>query len=142
MKLLTSGITLQVKGAEDSDWKLLKGLKAVPDLGGQAEQVDVTDLGSTNKEYINGLSDYGTLEFGFFMDNHKDAEGATEIQNAYAALKAYEVAGVSPQFKLTYPGDIGFEWEGTVTIKIVAAEVNAALEFVLMTSLKGEMVIA
>ena len=50
-------------GAEASTYADIPNLTEVPEIGGSPEKVDVTTLADNAKRYINGIKDYGDLDF-------------------------------------------------------------------------------
>lgn len=144
MKLTSKGIHLDICSdatIEAPVWQRLYGLKSTPDIGGEKEKLDVTDFDCDNKEYVDGIGDYGTLEFGFWLNKEESADtaNATKLLQSYDALRKLELDGSTPTFRLVYPSGFGFQWEGSVNTKIVGAEVNAPLEFKLSTALQSDM---
>ena len=144
MELLSLGIKLEV--SEDltdspTTWRNLYGLSEVPNMGGEKEKVDVTNLADKNKRYIDGITDFGDLEFKFFYNKEKeeDAEDSTEVKESYAVLRAYELAKTPLTFRLTYPDKTGHQWQGTASVRRNSAGVNAALEFTLISTVSSEM---
>ena len=72
--ILTKNTKLSVK-ISDSFVDLGADLQEFPNLGGAAEQVEVTTLADGNRRYINGIKDFGSLEFTFLYDG-ADAQGS------------------------------------------------------------------
>ena len=142
MELLSKGIYLEICEEEtvsvSSKFKRLYGLSSVPDIGGDPEKVDVTNLADGNRRYISGIVDYGDLEFGFFY-NSDDTTSETDILNSYSELRKLQNTGKSIWYRLVYPDNTGHQWKGGVNVKRSAAEVNAALSFTLTTSLETAM---
>lgn len=142
MELSSHGIKLEISETKETpQWKDLYGLKSVPDIGAEPEQIEVTNLADNNKRYIDGIKDFGTLEFGFFLNSEeqRDAASATKIKESYTFLRAFEKNKQQPWLRLCYPNGMGFMWQGNISTKIAGAEVNAALEFTLNTSLLSDM---
>lgn len=144
MELISKGIRLEIcedSSKADAKWQNLYGLKSVPDIGGSVEQIEVTNLADANKRYINGISDFGELEFGFFYNKEttEDTAEAAQVKNTYKLLRNYEKARKIISFRLIYPDNEGFQWNGTVSTVRTAAEVNAALEFTLKSGVSSEM---
>lgn len=118
--VLSKGTKLEFKGT-GTDYTELVGLKSVPELGSEPEQVDVTHLGSAKKVNIQGLQDPGTLEFPFVFK-----EGNFDVARALDDGKEHD-------FKITFPtvGNITYTFKGQVSIKFDSTEVNNALGFTL-----------
>lgn len=65
-----NGAKLEYSETEDGDYKKIKGLKTTPDVGGEPNQIDTTDL--DNEEYetaIPGLKPAQKYDFEFNMEN-------------------------------------------------------------------------
>lgn len=143
-ELLSKGIHLDVCediAAELVKWRKLYGLSEVPDIGGDPEKIEVTNLEDSNVRYINGIADFGDLEFTFFYNREDtaDAEGSAQVKESYAVLRAYQLAGKSLYYRLIYPDGTGHQWRGSVNVKRTGVAVNEALSFILATSLESEM---
>lgn len=66
MAILSKGITLSYKASSSaSSYTDLTDLLEIPALGATPEKIDVTTLADGEKHYINGLKDYGDLQFKF-----------------------------------------------------------------------------
>lgn len=140
MELLSKGTILSVAEQKDGEYKRLYGLKSTPDMGGDTESVDVTNLSDASKRSIAGLADPGDMEFGFYV-NQKDEsqEDQDAVYENYQYLRQKQMEGKELWFKLTYPDDYGFAWRGSVSVKRGGAEVGAALAFTLKTRASSEM---
>lgn len=144
MELTSRGIHLDVcedASAAQPKWRKLYGLNEVPDVGGDAEKIDVTNLEDKNKRSIDGIVDYGDLEFKFYLNKETtpDAEDSELIKESYAVLRAMQLAGKTPYFRLAYPDGTGHQWQGSVNVIRSGVGVNAALAFTLKTSIMSEM---
>lgn len=60
MELISSGTKFYLNGNS------LYGLKSTPDMGGEREKREVTNLLDPARRYIAGLYKYDELVFGFF----------------------------------------------------------------------------
>lgn len=119
--ILSKGITLSYKASGD-EYKVIPNLQECPELGGSAEQVEVTTLADGNKKYIKGIKDFGELAFTFLYDN----SGA---ESNYRVVKGLEDAGEVVDWKVTFPDKTEFTFSGEVSTAIAGAAVNAALTF-------------
>lgn len=143
-ELLSKGIRLEI--TEDATgaspkWRRLYGLTEVPDMGGDVERIEVTNLEDTNKRYIDGIADYGDLEFKFFYNREStpDVADSAQVKESYSILRNYQSARKSIWYRLMYPDGTGHQWRGGVNVKRSGASVGAALEFSLTTALETEM---
>ena len=80
-KHISKGITLDVGTV-----KAVTGLTDIPDMGATPEKIDVTTLADDCRQYINGIKDFGDLEFTFIYESGADGN--------YAQLAALEGKGV------------------------------------------------
>lgn len=131
--ILTKGITLSYK-KDGSTYDVIANLQECPELGGTAENVEVTTLADGNKKYIKGIKDFGELAFKFLYDN----SGA---QSNYRIVRGLEEAGNVVDWKVTFPDNTSFEFSGEVTTAIDSAAVNAALTFTATITLNSDITV-
>ena len=131
--LLTKGITLSQK-KEGSNYAVIANLQECPELGGTAENVEVTTLADGNKKYIKGIKDFGELAFKFLYDN----SGA---ESNYRIVRGLEEAGNIVEWKVTFPDNTTFAFSGEVTTAIDSAAVNAALTFTATITLNSDITV-
>ena len=131
--ILTKGITLSYK-KEGSTYAVIANLQECPELGGTAENVEVTTLADGNKKYIKGIKDFGELAFKFLYDN----SGAESNQRIVRGL---EEAGNAVEWKVTFPDNTTFAFSGEVTTAIDSAAVNAALTFTATITLNSDITV-
>lgn len=134
----TKGTKLEVKAKSESTWKEAYGLYNTPDMGGNKEKIDVTNLSDSHKRTVDGIADYGSLQFDFY-DTKGESDTSALIKQTYAAFRAWELAGTEVDFRLVYPDNTGFTWSGTVSTSRDSASVNAAMKFKVYSSLISEM---
>ena len=118
--LLSKDTKLSMKAGGGSTFAEIKGLQAVPEIGGDPEQVDVTTLADSNKKYISGIQDMDSLEFTILYDKAE-----------FTKLKAIQTSGKEASFELEYPDGAKCTFTGGVTVKMGAGEVNGAYQFTL-----------
>lgn len=131
--ILTKGITLSYK-KDGSTYDVIANLQECPELGGTAENVEVTTLADGNKKYIKGIKDFGELAFKFLYDN----SGA---QSNYRIVRGLEEAGNVVEWKVTFPDNTTFAFSGEVTTAIDSAAVNAALTFTATITLNSDITV-
>ena len=129
--ILTKSTKLFYKKA-DAFVDLGEDLMEFPDLGASAEQVDVTTLADGARRYINGIKDFGSLDFKFLYD------GAAE-QGAYKQLKALETANEVVEFKILLPDGIALGFKGFVSVTIAGGAVGDAMTFTLTINLNSDI---
>lgn len=133
--MLANGITLSYKkkGSED-EYKVLKGLKEVPEIGEEPEKVENTTLADKVKQYEYGIGDAGDLTYLFKYEN-KSAESPYRVMRQAAADK--EVL----TFKETLPDGTSYEYDAQVSVKRTGGGVNAVLEWNLNMALQSEITV-
>ena len=131
--ILTKGITLSYK-KDGSNYAVIANLQECPELGGTAENVEVTTLADGNKKYIKGIKDFGELAFKFLYDN----SGA---ESNYRIVRGLEEAGSVVEWKVTFPDNTTFAFSGEVTTAIDSAAVNAALTFTATITLNSDITV-
>lgn len=131
--ILTKGITLSYKKT-GSTYTEIANLQECPELGGTAENVEVTTLADGNKKYIKGIKDFGELAFKFLYDN----SGA---ESNYRVVRGLEEAGNIVDWKVTFPDNTSFAFSGEVTTAIDSAAVNAALTFTATITLNSDIAV-
>lgn len=117
------------------DGTKVENLQEFPNLGGAAEQVETTTLADGNRTYINGIKDFGTLEFVFLYDN-------SATTSNYRVLRAAEADGQTHAIKVKFPDTTEFSFSGQVSTTISGAGVNAALQFTATINLSSDITVA
>lgn len=117
------GITLDVGSV-----KAVSGLTDIPDMGATPEKLDVTTLADASRQYIEGIKDYGDLEFTFIYES--GAEGN------YAKLAALEG---NQECVVTFPDGSKFSFNGEISLRIVGVGVNAVITFVMAVALSSDI---
>ena len=110
--VLSKGIKLFL-GEEE-----LTNLQEIPDLGGEAESVEVTTLADGAHMYINGLLNYGdSLAFKFL----------------YEKAQFTELNGLDGEqsWKVQLPDGATCTFKGACSVKMDGTGVNAALTYTL-----------
>lgn len=117
---LSKGIKLSYKAGSASSYTDLTNLQEIPDLGGEADSVEVTTLDDAAHRYINGLLDYGdSLDFTFLYD-----------KTQFTTLSG--LSG-TVSWKVTLPGTGGAtaSFDGEPSVKLNGVGVNDAITYTL-----------
>lgn len=130
--ILSKGITLSYK--KGSAYVEIPNLQEVPDLGGSAEKVDVTTLADGNMKYINGIKDFGDLDFKFLYDNSGE-------ESNYRIVRALEEAESVVDWKVQFPDKTSFEFSGQASTTIDGQSVNSAITFTLNIALNSDITV-
>lgn len=131
--MLTKGITLGYKSTGGSSFTNLPNLQTVPSLGGDIDKVETTVLSDASRTYINGLKDYGDLEFGFVYD-------ADQTTSSFKMLKTVEDAGKATEFEVGFPDGSKFDFSGMVHVSTGDADVGSVVTFTASISLSSDIV--
>lgn len=107
--------------------KELTNLQEIPDLGGEAEAIEVTVLTDAAHMYTDGILNYGdSLAFKFLYEKEQFVELST-------------LEG-SQSWKVELPDTTNCAFTGTASIKLDGVGVNAALTYTLFVKPDSEMI--
>ena len=126
MAVISKGIKLSYKTSE-AQFVELTNLQEIPDLGGEAEAIEITTLADAAHMYTKGLLNYGdSLAFKFLYEGTQ-----------FTALGALEGAS---EWKVELPDGAACTFSGTSSVKLDGVGVNAALTYTLSVKPSTEMV--
>lgn len=112
MATISKGITLKVGD------KVLTNLQEIPELGGEAEAIEITTLADAAHMYTNGIKNYGdSLAFKFLYEKEQFSE--------LSALTG------SQEVVVTLPDNATCTFSGVCSVKLDGVGVNAALTYTL-----------
>lgn len=112
MATISKGITLKVGD------KVLTNLQEIPELGGEAEAIEITTLADAAHMYTDGILNYGdSLAFKFLYEK--------EQFNELNALEG------SQNIVVTLPDSATCTFSGSCSVKLDGVGVNAALTYTL-----------
>lgn len=121
----SEGIILSYKVS--SEYVALKDLQEIPELGGEAEAIEVTTLADPARMYIDGIKNYGdSLAFKFLYEKEQ-----------FSTLNALDG---SHEWLVTLPDGETCSFGGTCSVKLDGVGVNAALTYTLAIKPNSEMV--
>ncbi len=121
MATISKGITLKVGE------KLLTNLQEIPELGGDAEAIEITTLADAAHMYTDGILNYGdSLAFKFLYEKEQfnDLAALTGSQNCVVSL----------------PDGATCTFSGSCSVKLDGVGVNSALTYTLNIKPDSEMV--
>ena len=121
MAVISKGISLVHGDVE------LTNLQEIPDLGGEAEAIEITTLADAAHMYTDGILNYGdSLAFKFLYEKEQ-----------FITLSALEG---SQSWKVALPDDTNCSFTGTASVKLDGVGVNAALTYTLAIKPDSEMI--
>lgn len=116
MATISKGIKLSYKAASGSEYTELTNLQEIPDLGGEAEAIEITVLSDAAHMYTDGILNYGdSLAFKFLYD-----------KTQFTTLNG--LSG-SISWKVELPDGATCTFTGTSSVKLDSVGVNAALTY-------------
>ena len=117
MATISKGIKLSYKTpASESQYIELTNLQEIPDLGGEAEAIEITTLADAAHMYTDGILNYGdSLAFKFLYD-----------KTQFTTLTG--LTG-SNSWKVELPDGATCTFTGTSSVKLDSVGVNAALTY-------------
>lgn len=125
MAVISKGITLSYKNGA-SEFVLLKDLQEIPDLGGEADAIEITTLEDAAHTYTDGLLNYGdNLPFKFLYKKEQ-----------FSTLVALEG---ECEWKVSLPDGATCTWKGTSSVKLDGVGTNGAITYTLAVKPSTEM---
>lgn len=125
MAVISKGITLSYKEGE-AEYTALTDLQEIPDLGGEAEAIEITTLADAAHMYTDGIKNYGdSLAFKFLYKKEQ-----------FSTLSAKKD---SMSWKVELPDGEACTFSGTCSVKLDGVGVNAALTYTLAIKPDSEM---
>ena len=127
MAVISKGITLSYKNGGSGEFIELTNLQEIPELGGDAEAIEITTLADSAHMYTDGIKNYGdSLTFKFLYE-----------KTQFEALNG--LTGAS-SWKVELPDGATCTFNGTNSVKLDGVGVNAALTYTLAVKPNSEMV--
>lgn len=126
MGVLSKGITLSYKTGE-GEFVALTNLQEIPELGGEAEAIEITTLADPAHMYMDGILNYGdSLAFKFLYE-----------KTQFTTLNG--LTG-SNEWKVELPDGASCSFSGSSSVKLDGVGVNAALTYALAIKPDSEMI--
>lgn len=116
MATISKGIKLSYKAASAGEYTELTNLQEIPDLGGEAEAIEITTLADAAHMYTDGILNYGdSLAFKFLYDKTQ----FTTLTGLTGSI----------YWKVELPDSATCTFTGTSSVKLDSVGVNAALTY-------------
>lgn len=121
MAVISKGIKLYMGDVE------LTNLQEIPELGGDAEAIEITTLADAAHMYTDGILNYGdSLAFIFLYEKEQ--------------FNTLQAAKESDEWKVELPDGSTCTFGGTCSVKLAGVGVNAALTYTLSIKPNSAMV--
>ena len=125
MATISKGIKLSYKSGSEA-FVELTNLQEIPELGGDAEAIEITTLADAAHMYTDGIKNYGdSLAFKFLYEK--------------AQFTALNGLTDGAQWKVELPDGASCTFSGTCSVKLDGVGVNAALTYTLSVKPNSEM---
>ncbi len=129
--MLANGTTLSYKKKGSSeDYKILTGIKEIPELGDDPEKVENTGLADPQKQYEYGIGDAGDLTYKFKYEN-------TSENSPYRVMRQAGASKEVLSFCETLPDGTRYEYDAQVAVKRSGGGVNGVMEWNLNMALQS-----
>ena len=126
--MISKGIKLGYSAAGET-YTDLTNLQEIPDLGGNADAIEITTLADDAHMYTDGLYNYGeSLDFKFLYEK----EQFTTLSGLTTSTK----------WQVTLPDASTCKFEGTCSVKLDGVGTNAAMTYTLSIKPNTKMVFA
>lgn len=126
MAVISKGIKLSYKTGEGA-FTELTNLQEIPELGGEAEALEITTLADVAHMYTDGLLNYGdSLAFKFLYEKAQ-----------FTTLTGLED---SCDWKVELPDATACTFSGTASVKLDGVGTNAVITYTLSVKPNSEMV--
>ena len=121
MAVISKGIKLYMGETE------LENLQEIPELGGDAEAIEITCLADAAHMYTDGILNYGdSLAFKFLYEK--------------AQFTTLSAVAESAEWRVELPDGASCAFSGTCSVKLDGVGVNAALTYTLSIKPNSKMV--
>ena len=125
MAVLSEGIKLSYKVGE-GEFVELTNLQEIPELGGEAEAIEITTLADPAHMYMDGLLNYGdSLAFKFLYETEQ-----------YMTLQGVDNA----TWQVELPEGTTCSFGGTCSVKLDGVGTNAVLTYTLAIKPNSKMI--
>lgn len=127
MATISKGIKLSYKTSSGENYTELTNLQEIPELGGDAESIEITTLADAAHMYTDGILNYGdSLPFVFLYEKTQ----FTTLQGLTGSV----------DFKVSLPDNSTCSFSGTCSVKLAGVGVNTALTYTLSIKPDSAMV--
>lgn len=140
-EITTTGFKIEVSdGAETPAFIEIENATMVPTLGGEAPEIDVTNLKSVQREYLLGISDPGTASVECNYNQKATPESViTDLPTGQSeCLKLYKSAE-KRMFRCTFSDGLVAQAEGLVKMWQLSGGVDEAVKLTITIRWSGEV---
>lgn len=126
--MISKGIKLGYSATGDT-YTDLTNLQEIPDLGGNADAIEITTLADAAHMYTDGLYNYGeSLDFKFLYEK--------------AQFTTLSGLTTTTKWQVTLPDESTCKFDGTCSVKLDGVGTNAAMTYTLSIKPSTKMVFA
>lgn len=114
-------------------FKEVTSITSIGELGGDANDIDVTTLKQTERSYTPGVKDFPSVDVNLLMEDKEDA-----YADNYSMLRKAELSGDYYTIDVLFPNKRGVRFSARIKTKLNGAEVDSAVSFVASFYKKGD----
>ena len=118
--------TILRRGAAANNMSQLARIKSTPQLGGEPEQIEATDLQDRQQTFVPGVESVDSFTF---VCNY--------TPESYDAVKA--TAGIPGFYQLIFAQHSAFQWQGEHNVYVNGTEVNGLIEMTITVTPSTEV---
>lgn len=124
----TIGTILKI-GTDSSSLNKVCPIKSYPQLGGEPEQIETTDMENDSQTFVPGVKQQDTMTFT-----------ANYTKETFAAIKALEDQELTFELNFGTEGENGqFSWQGQLIVYVNEGEVNGLIEMTISVTPSTEI---
>lgn len=139
MEYLTKDSYLSFSETGEGTYTELYGMNSYPKMGGTPQKVDVSNMRDSKKRSINGLQEVDNLDFGFYYNAESKDDSDSMAKKAFSKLKTLEKSNKLVFWRLTFPDDSHYDWQGKPIVNMDGGSVGEAMKFTLSVSLESDL---
>lgn len=132
----TIGTRLFIASGTGSDLSFteITSITSIGELGGDANDIDVTTLKQKERSYVPGVKDFPSVDVTLLMEDKAQSGNSDN----YSALRAAELAESYYTIDVLFPNKRGVRFVARIKTKLNGADVDSALTFVASFYKKGD----
>lgn len=118
----------------DLSFAEVTSITSIGELGGDANDIDVTTLRQKERSYAPGVKNFPSVDITLLMED----KAATGNSDNYSALRVAELSEAYYTIDVLFPNKRGVRFVARIKTKLNGADVDSALTFVASFYKKGD----
>lgn len=117
----------------------ITSVTSIGELGGDANDIDVTTLKQTERSYVPGVKDFPSVDVTLLLEDKAfDSSTPPVATDNYSVLRKAELSGDYYTIDVLFPNKRGVRFTARIKTKLNGADVDSALTFVASLYKKGD----